>query len=217
MTETIKHLTIHKQMMANNIECVLFDLGGVVVELTGVETMIAWSGGDITEEDVWHRWLHSEAVRSFESGQIEIAQFGVELVEELKLTVTPEEFLRGFGSWLGGTYRGTEQIIPLLRKSVAVGCLSNTNPLHWEIMTSQFTLHELFDHHFLSFEIGMMKPDREIFEHVVEKIGIPPRQILYFDDNKLNVEGAKSVGMVSRHAKGMEDVAKILREEGMVD
>ena len=191
-------------------DLILFDLGGVVVELTGVATMIEWSGGGITEEEVWHRWLHSEAVRSFESGKSSIEQFGLELVEEQGLTVTPDEFLHGFGSWIGGTYEGTLEILQALRSNMPVGCLSNTNPLHWRIMTEEYQLHETFDHHFLSYEIGLMKPDKEIFEHVLQEVGHPPQRILYFDDNQLNVDAARETGLNAWRAKGMEDVRRLL-------
>ena len=202
----------------SDIDTVLFDLGGVVVELTGVGTMIEWSGGKIDEEEVWHRWLHSESVRSFESGNIGIEEFGRQIVEELRLIVPPEEFLQGFGSWIGGLYQQTGHVISSLRNNAGlrVGCLSNTNPLHWEIMTTQFGIHQLFHQHFLSFEIGMMKPDREMFEHVVEVIGGAPERILYFDDNRLNVESARESGMQSYHVRGMEEAQGVLERKGLI-
>src|SRR4029453_12402902 len=54
----------------SDIEVILFDLGGVLIELAGVEKMIEWSPGIETVEELWRRWLHSDAVRRFETGAI---------------------------------------------------------------------------------------------------------------------------------------------------
>ncbi len=196
-------------------DLVLFDLGGVVVELTGVETMMEWSGG-ITAAEVWRRWLRCEAVRAFESGRSTPERFGAEAVTELGLSVSPEEFLHGFGSWIGGIYNGTHETIAELRRTLPVACLSNTNAIHWEIMTGTFGLHALFDHHFLSHEIGLTKPDREAFEHVPERLGIPPERILFFDDNLINVQGAAEAGLTARHVAGMPEARADLARLGLL-
>lgn len=197
-------------------DLILFDLGGVVVELTGVGTMIEWSGGGITSEEVWRRWLRCEAVRAFESGRSTVERFGREAVAELGLSVSPEEFLQGFASWIGGVYDGTHETIAGLRGKAAVACLSNTNAIHWETMTVKFGLHTLFDQHFLSHELGMLKPDREIFEHIPAALGLQPERILFFDDNRINVEGARSVGMRGHHVAGMSEARAVLHELGLL-
>lgn len=198
-------------------DLVLFDIGGVVVEHTGVDTMIQWSGGDITSEEVWRRWLRCEAVHAFEAGRTTTEQFGADAVLELKLNVSPEEFLRGFGSWIGGIYDGTHDTIADLQRTLPVACLSNTNTIHWEIMSGTFALHTLFDHYFLSHEIGLTKPNREIFEHVHTALDLQPERILFFDDNRINVEGAESAGMKAYRVVGMDEVRIVLQELGLLD
>ena len=58
-------------------------MGGVLVELTGVPTMLSWSR--LTEAEVWQRWLHSPAVRRFESGNGSAEEFAREIIDELTL------------------------------------------------------------------------------------------------------------------------------------
>ena len=79
-------------------------------------------------------------------------------------------------------------------------------------MTSEFGLHETFDHHFLSYEIGLMKPGQEIFKHVLEAIGHAPERILYFDDNRINVDAARKAGIHAWRVKGMNDTRSSLLE-----
>lgn len=50
---------------------VLFDVGGVLVELSGIEVMLGWLGRSTPVDELWRRWLHSESVRRFETGRID--------------------------------------------------------------------------------------------------------------------------------------------------
>ena len=46
-----------------NPHVLLFDVGGVLVQLSGVKTMLEWMGETATSEEMWHMWLHSTPVR----------------------------------------------------------------------------------------------------------------------------------------------------------
>ena len=50
-----------------------------------------------------------------------------------------------------------------VQQSVQIGCLSNTNSMHWEHQTSLWPVLDRFDFRFLSFELGLAKPDQAIF------------------------------------------------------
>lgn len=62
-------------MSTQPIDVILFDLGGVLIELAGVEKMLEWSPGVGTTEELWRRWLYSDAVRKFETGRIAAASW----------------------------------------------------------------------------------------------------------------------------------------------
>ncbi|MBK7792075.1 MAG: hypothetical protein IPJ62_05835 [Betaproteobacteria bacterium] len=49
-------------------DAILFDLGGVLIELAGVERMLSWCPGVATTDELWRLWLHSPAVRRCETG-----------------------------------------------------------------------------------------------------------------------------------------------------
>jgi putative hydrolase of the HAD superfamily len=57
----------------------------------------------------------------------------------------------------------------------------------------------LFDRVFLSYEMGLKKPDKRIYEKVVEEIGAKPEQCLFFDDLEENLNAAKEVGLKTHH------------------
>ncbi len=85
--------------MANRIEVVLFDLGGVLIELSDVSTMMRWAKDTETTEQLWTQWLTSPTVRAFETGDIGPRDFAEQLIEEMALPVQPEMFIEAFTNW----------------------------------------------------------------------------------------------------------------------
>ena len=98
---------------------------------------------------------------------------------------------------------GAEALVAEVAEVVAVGCLSNTNSLHTEDQFSRWGIFAKFDPRFLSHELGVLKPDRELFERVAELAGIEPGRILFLDDNVINVDGARAAGFAADHARGV--------------
>ncbi len=197
--------------MANSYEVVLLDLGGVVIELSGVPIWQTWTGaGD--EAEVWERWLRSTAVRRFESGRAGADEFAREIVEEFGLAIAPEAFVREFTGWPKGVFPGVREMIAAARGRVRVACLSNCNELHWPRFMDEMALGDAFDHSFSSHELGALKPDREVFDLVVDRLGCAPERILFFDDNQMNVDGARAAGLHARHVRGPEGLRAVLTD-----
>ena len=81
-----------------------------------------------------------------------------------------------------------------MRDVVQIGCLSNTNSFQWDTHFEGAPIVEAFEFRFLSFELGMVKPDHEIFEEVAARLPVAPEQVLFLDDNAANVAGAERSG-----------------------
>ena len=94
--------------------------------------------------------------------------------------------------------------------------LSNTNTAHWQAAVS-WPLMGLFDHLFLSFQLGLVKPDPEVFEQVCGNLGADPNAVLFIDDNSLNVEGALRVGLQAVRAKGVDEARQALVKLGVIE
>ena len=108
----------------------LFDVGGVLVELGGVEVILAWLGNRLTADELWHRWLQSVAVRRFETGQIDASEFAAGVIAEFGLAVEPKQFLESFIGWPTGLYPGTLELLSRIPRRYRRALLSNSNPLH---------------------------------------------------------------------------------------
>jgi putative hydrolase of the HAD superfamily len=190
---------------------VLFDLGGVVVELGGVEELGALVG-ESREEEIWRRWLECPWVRSFERGQCSEGEFARGMVEAWSLPLAPDEFLETFQRWPRGLLPGAEALLRELSGRVHRACFSNTNAFHIDHQLDAFRIRELFDEHFFSNRIGLVKPDREAYEHVVDALACPPQEILFLDDNHINVDGARAVGLDAHRVQGVEAARQVLED-----
>jgi len=194
---------------------VLFDLGGVLVELGGVDRFGRLIG-ETDESEIWRVWLTSYWVRRFERGRCTREEFAVGMVAEHGLTVGADVFLEEFLNWPQGLITGALDLLGELAVHVRPACLSNTNELHWNEQVDAPLLQELFDTRFLSHELGLVKPDREIFEHVVTGLGCAPDEVLFLDDNQLNVDGARSVGLNAHRVIGVAGSRDVLAQHGLL-
>ena len=196
-------------------DVVVFDLGGVLAQFGGVERMRVLAGID-DDEELWRRWLTCDWVRRFERGTCSAEDFAAGVVGDWELALTAEGFLAEFREWLVGPLPGAEELVRQVRAAVPVAVLSNTNHVHWEAGAGRWPLLEHFDRSFLSFEIGMVKPDPEIFEHVVQALAVDADGVLFLDDNRLNVEQARAVGLRAERVVGVSQAREVLSAAGVV-
>lgn len=202
-------------MPGRAIDVVLFDLGGVLMDPGGVAPMRALSGID-SDEELWRRWLTCRWVRSFERGRCAPEEFAAGVVGDWGLEITPGDFLTAFAGWPRGPLEGAPALVGAVRRLVPVGCLSNTNVLHWEAHFSTYPFVSQFDHTFLSFRLGMVKPDGEIFDEVARRLALPRPRILFLDDNTLNVDAATEAGLVAVRTQGVSEAREALARAGVL-
>jgi putative hydrolase of the HAD superfamily len=200
--------------MAGPVDLVLFDLGGVLIEISGVRAMLELTGIE-SEQELWRRWLTCRWVRRFESGGCSETEFAAGLVADWQLGLSPGAFLEAFRDWPVGPLPGAAELVAKTRMSVATGCFSNTNVLHWQDRIAAWPLAGLFDHRFLSFELGLLKPDIAAFAQVAGLLGVPAGRVLFLDDNAVNVAGATAAGFQAVRAVGVEEARQRLAEAGV--
>jgi glucose-1-phosphatase len=201
--------------VATKTEIVLFDLGGVLVEYRGVSQMGKFAG--ITDpEELWERWLSCKWVRSFEAGRCSELAFAAGVVDDWELGMSPGAYLEEFRSWPTWVLPGADDLVGEVKSRMPVSCFSNTNVLHWQ-RAQTWPLIRRFDHAFLSFQMGMVKPDRDAFERVASALGVPPGRILFLDDNQLNIDAALEVGFSAIRVAGVGEARRALAEEGVIE
>ena len=191
------------------IEVLLFDLGGVLMDLNDPAAVFRLSS---SREEFLQSWIRSPTVRAFECGLIDVPEFATRMVEETKLPYDAAEFLVRFDRWPHRLFEGVEEMLIELAERYELALLSNTNERHWHRPGVGESLVPLIDRIFLSFETGLLKPDDSAFEDVAERIGRSPSAIAFFDDNPANVAAATSFGFRAFLARGPGDIEASLAE-----
>ncbi len=198
--------------MSEKITHLVFDLGGVIVELSGTPILDDWLAGDNTAESIWQKWLTSTAPRLFEPGDIEQNEFAALVVEELSLDVSEQDFLEHFTNLPLGPFPGALERLNTLKERYTTALFSNSNELHWRRKMGEMNLKDAFHFHFASHLMGKVKPDVDAFQYVVKSLGVPESQIYFFDDNQMNVDSAKMVGLQAACVNGFSELENSLKD-----
>ena len=187
------------------IKLVLFDLGGVLIEL-----------GDELFPQEWFpdgqkfglsEWFSSPEAIKFETGLITTDEFISGLKEYLFLSAPESEILAAFKKWPKGLFSSTDQLINRLKGNYQVAVLSNSNEIHEPIIMHKFGLESMIDEIFFSHLIGYSKPNKEAYNHVLKTLTFAPSEVMFFDDNASNVAAAKNFGMQAFQVSSPLDVS----------
>ena len=186
-----------------NYKIILFDLGGVLLKL---RDPISTFGLQIDENEFLRTWIMSPSVRAFESGQIDGDEFARRMIVEMKLPIDSQELLNRFNNWPDGFYPKAIELVGRIPSRYTCAILSNTNAVHWQQVDVPGNFGERFDRYFLSYESGLLKPDQESFLQVIASYACRPEEILFFDDNPVNVAAAGNEGIKSVRIQGPEEL-----------
>ncbi len=197
---------------AKDVKYILFDLGGVLVELVGVPTVLRWMNNRIDEDELWKMWLCSPAIRDFERGRISTQEFALAIIKEFDFGVDADKFIEEFIYFPRGFYTGTKELLEELKEKYTLAILSNTNELHWDRLYVENDIGGLIAFSFPSHKTGNMKPDTEAYLHVIKELGCQPEEILFFDDNQVNVDAAQSAGMKAFRVRGPNELKQAVQE-----
>lgn len=209
-------------MKISRISAIVFDLGGVLINLDLDLTRQAFArlGFDGTQQ--WFVAEEQEAlISAYEKGQITSAAFRQELQRMHRLQFSDAAFDAAFdAAWNAMLLDFPAQRLEMLarlQQHHRVFVLSNTNEIHLEavygILQQQNGLQDLStltERVFVSHEMGMRKPDAEIYAEVLQQAGLSAGTTLFFDDNLQNVEAAAALGIRSIHVQ--QDICAHLQE-----
>jgi putative hydrolase of the HAD superfamily len=200
--------------MTEAIEVILFDLGGVLVELgaSPVPTGALPHDGAFSLAE----WFKSDTASAFEKGTITAADFAQSMLTELDLDCSVERLIEHFTRWPQGLFPGARELLQQLQSDYRLAILTNTNELHWPRFDAEFGLHDYVEHIFASHQLGLLKPEPGIYWHVLKTLNTKPGRILFLDDNGDNVEGARRIGIDAHQVTGFEQLKQFLLARGII-
>lgn len=204
-------------MEQNHSICVvLFDLGNVLVDLGDVSDIRSMLNTLGEESDVWLKWLQSPTVAAFDSGKISFDDFAVGLLEEVGSDVHKEVFKATFKAWPKGLFAGALSLVNSVKPEYHRAILSNTNAVHWPRLMGEMELGGKFHSYYASHMVGLVKPDKAIYQHVIQKLQVSAESILFLDDNQTNIDMAISLGIKAHRVKGVDEARDVLYQYGVL-
>lgn len=174
---------------------IVLDMGGVLVGLQWRERMEGLLGRSLPMAELHHLWVTATSTVDFESGRTNFDQFTTAFLQEFNLQVDRAFFQQEFLDLVQAPLPNCQQVLQDLKARFHLSLLSNTNPAHYEKLSRDYDFYRAFDHCFLSYQMGQMKPSAAIFESVMAHLNTRPETIAFFDDGDRNVEAAKSLGI----------------------
>lgn len=187
--------------MSTPIELIIFDLGRVMIDICSDWLEAANRAGVTLDQHTYliaQDQINGPLLAAMETGKIDLDGF-CDSVSEL-VDKPAADVKSAFLKWLKTPMPGMIELVKdLQNRGFMTACLSNTSHMHWDMMHDQTSEHylamtEIFNHRFASQEIGIIKPDAGIYEHVESTTGKSPSQIMFFDDNLANIQAAQSRG-----------------------
>ncbi|MFP4046587.1 MAG: HAD family hydrolase [Bacteroidales bacterium] len=189
----------------NNISNIIFDLGGVILNIDPQRTIEEMGKLGIKDFDrIYSQIKQNHVFDDLEKGLISEREF-VEAVQEYSgIKAGPEEIIRCWNCLLLDFPPKRIELLQNLKQSERFNTylLSNTNGIHKKVynqmLRDQFGidgLEALFNKAYFSHEIHMRKPDREIFEYVLRDSDMDPEKTLFIDDSEVNTQAAQRLGI----------------------
>ena len=202
--------------MGKDIKNIVFDLGGVLVDLdfkAAINGLQEAGFANVKEQLL--AFDRGGIFQKFEVGEITADEFRTAIRENSTVTLTDEEVDNLWNLMLLEIPREKLELILELRSKYMVYLLSNTNAIHWDYVCKNafnyrgFRMEDYFEETFLSFEMHLAKPDKAIFEKVLSEANLLPEETLFIDDSEANCKAAQEIGIHAHHYHIGDDLSKI--------
>jgi len=191
------------------IRHIIFDLGGVILNIDyklSAEAFKKLGANDFDE--LYSQAKQSELFDRLETGRISPNDFRNEVRRIFEATWSDTEIDSAWNAMLLDLPPTRIELLQELKKRYKIYLLSNTNQIHYDqygrMLRERFGLNDLsevFDKAYYSHEVGMRKPDAEVFEFVLNANAAEANETLFIDDSIQHIEGAKRIGLETYHLR----------------
>lgn len=205
--------------MLKGIRNIIFDLGGVLLNIDPMKTIDTF-GNLGMEQLVGDKGLtyDHDIFYMMEQGKITPDEFREGVLALLPLRVSYQQVDDAWTAMLLDFPTIRVELLKSLRKDFGIYLFSNTNAIHVERFHSNFRnqhgfeVSALFEKDFYSNEIGYRKPSPESFQEIIRLSGINPEESLFIDDSLPNVESAIACGLKGYWLEPGQKVEEIFKE-----
>ncbi len=211
---------IFPKKQLSEIDCIIFDLGGVIVDIDYQRPIKEFSKlGFNNINEIYSQCYQIELFDKFDKGLISPQEFREKLLINYSISITPKEFNNAWNSIIIGIKEETLNCIVKLKSKFKTLILSNTNLIHVDFMDKYLkhtynieNINYLVHNVHYSCKMGMRKPDKEIFETVLNTNNLVPHRTLFIDDTIVNIESAKSLGFITYLMRKDDSIKELFSE-----
>ena len=198
------------------IRCCFFDMGNVLVHFSHqkmceqIGQLCQYSGDQINQ-----LIIESGLLNKIELGLISEVEFHSHFQDLVSRQISFEELKRASSD----IFDLNSEIVPILeelkRLEIRLVLLSNTSSAHVDFIREKFEILDLFDDYTLSYEVGSMKPDQEIYLDAIKKAECLPEECFYTDDIEQNILAAKKLGIKAVQFLSAAQLADDMKKRGI--
>lgn len=207
-------------MMIKNIDKIkniVFDLGNVIlnVDFQATEREFKRSGFENFEE-LYTQARQIKLFDQLETGMISPDKFRDDLKRMTNIPVSDEMINNAWNKMILDFPEERIKFLEQLKQHYRIFLLSNTNKIHFDFYTDNFrkqygySFSDLFEKMYVSFQIGMRKPNRDIFEYILKQSNLIPEETLFIDDTSEHVEAALKCNINAYTLQEHEEIYEIL-------
>jgi len=189
-------------MNKDHIKNIIFDLGGVIINLDTQKTASEMRKLGFEDFEKSYSLLNQTDIFDLlEKGLISPSQFRFEIQKQLPKTVSDQELDTAWSSMLLDFPAKRIELIQSLKNKYRTFLLSNTNKIHYDNYNTDFVsvygcqLNDIFEKAYYSFEVGMRKPEVDIYQFVLKQSHLKPKETLFIDYSEANIRTAKTMGI----------------------
>lgn len=190
-------------IIANKYKNIIFDLGGVLLNIDHTRTAKAFSSFGLTDfSTLFSAAQQKHLFDLYEKGLISSQNFRNQIKTYCNNNIDDATIDMAWNAMLLDLPPERLRLLQILKNTNRTFLLSNTNEIHIETFNAYLQktfgiidLSGYFEKMYLSYKLGMRKPDAEIFELVLSKNNLNPNETLFIDDSIQHIEGAKKMGI----------------------
>lgn len=201
----------------SNISYIIFDLGGVIIDLDMDASYRAFA--EISSKPFDQvKTLAAEAdfFKKYEKGEIDDPTFRAHLREELEFTGAEELLDEAWNAMLGPITKERFDKLEVLANDFDLFVMSNTNEIHARrfLNIAKYTspnkgFHDYFKEVYFSQEVGARKPEPQAWQVILNDHQLDATKGLFIDDNASNIEAAEKLGLKVYHNQNVNDWMKL--------
>lgn len=203
-------------VIKENIDTIIFDFGGVLINIDYHLTIAAFKElGILDFEERYSQANQSSLFSDLEVGKISTQRFINDLLSFLPSGISPNKVVHAWNAMILDVPKPAVDLLTSLKGKYRLFVLSNTNEIHipkalkeWN-KTSNVDFYDCFEHVYLSHEMGLRKPNEEIFKRVCAEQNIQPENALFIDDSSQHLIGAGKIGLNTFHLTSDIELASV--------